>query len=312
MKIFTKSNEIKSFLAEQKNKTIGFVPTMGALHHGHISLTKESQKNCDFTVVSIFVNPTQFAPHEDLDQYPRTVEVDKKLLKANKIDVLFLPTIAEIYPNNIKPEIPPLPDFTKVLEGATRPTHFLGVAQVVKCFFDIIQPTHTFFGQKDYQQCLLIDWLIQKFKLPINLHICPIIREKDGIALSSRNQYLNPDEKKSALILSQTLQKTQKLIEEGETDIKKLENFIQKTIKKFPLNKGDTGSLKTQSKIFFSDKSCMDPRVKHEDDIVQIDYAVIRNKKDLSIQTEINPNSIALLAVKIGKTRLLDNLTLIK
>lgn len=275
MKIFTQTQAIQTYLNQYKTLRIGFVPTMGALHNGHLSLIKIAQKCCDLTIVSIFVNPTQFAPHEDLDKYPRTIEADKKLLEENKVDVLFLPTVEEIYPNKEKPNLPALPKFTKILEGEIRPTHFLGVAQVIKRFFDIIKPNDVFFGQKDYQQCLLIDWLIHQFKLPINLHICPIIREPNGIALSSRNQYLNPNEKKSALILNQTLQKIQKLIKKGETDIKKLENFMQKKIESEPLAK--------------------------------VDYATIRNKNDLTKQKLINQESLILIAVKIGTTRLIDN-----
>ena len=293
MKIYSTSQEIQNWLKSQNSKTIGFVPTMGALHKGHLSLIKASKKKCNRTITSIFVNPTQFGPNEDYANYPRTIEQDCELLKQNGVDAVFIPNIEEIYPNNQKASIPPLPSFIKLLEGASRPTHFLGVAQIVKRFFEIIKPTHTFFGQKDYQQILLIKWLIDTFKLNINLSICPIIREKDGLALSSRNQYLNSKERKKSLILSQTLNKVQSLIKQGEKDIKKLEKFMHAKIEKSDMSLRI--ALPTDKQDF-------------EDDVkINIDYAVIRDCNDLSKQKKINHNSIALLAVRIGKTRLIDN-----
>ncbi len=319
MQTFTTASGIQSYLKAQKNKTIGFVATMGALHAGHLSLVQESKKKCDLTVVSIFVNPTQFAPNEDLDKYPRPIEQDKALLEKEKVDVLFLPSVEEVYPNLEKPPQPvpklreerqevianiemqdslskqlkqsvhnkneqhssaccaklELPEFTKTLEGASRPTHFLGVAEVVKRLFEIIEPTDTFFGQKDFQQTLVIKWLIKSFQFNIKLHVCLIIREKEGLALSSRNQYLNPEEKKAALILKETLGLAQKLVNSGEDNVQTIEQAMQKNIQKEPL--------------------------------ASLDYATIRNQNDLKQQEFTDYNSIALIAAKVGKTRLLDN-----
>ena len=275
MQIFTTIHDIQKHLAKQKNKTIGLVPTMGALHAGHISLVKESKKKCDITVVSVFVNPTQFAPNEDLDKYPCPLEKDKKLLKKENIDALFLPTKEEIYPEEIKSDLPNLPEFTKVLEGVSRPAHFFGVAQVVKRLFEIVEPTDAFFGQKDFQQTLVIKWLIEIYNFNINLHICTIVREKDGLALSSRNRYLNSEGKTAALILKQTLSLTKELVDKGEKNVRVLEKEMQKKIKK--------------------------------ESLANLDYAVIRDKNNLDEQEIVDKNSIALIATKIGKTRLIDN-----
>lgn len=279
MQIFTTVAEIRQFLQKTTN-TIGFVPTMGALHKGHLSLMEASQKKCDITIVSIFVNPTQFAPNEDLTKYPRPFEEDRKLLEDAGVTALFLPNVGEIYPNAKKPKIPPLPHFTKILEGATRPTHFLGVAQVVKRLFEIIQPNEVFFGQKDFQQTLVIQWLIEKFFPQIKMNVCPIIREKDSLALSSRNRYLNAEERKIALILSKTLKLAKSLLEKGEKSVEIIEQEMRQNLVKNPA--------------------------------VKLDYAVIRNKTDLSEQKFANENSIALIACKIGQTRLIDNLILDK
>lgn len=275
MQIFTNITSLQNHLKKHVNKSIGFVPTMGALHKGHLSLIKASQQKCDVTIVSIFVNPTQFAPQEDLEKYPHPIEADQALLEKENVDILFLPNTEEIYPNGEKPEIPPLPEFTKIFEGKSRPTHFLGVAQVVKRLFNIVNPTHTFFGQKDFQQTLLIKWLIEIFEFNIKLEVCPIIRESDGLALSSRNVYLNTAERKTALVLSESLNKVKILIEQGEKDIKKLEQLMKDKIE--------------------SDKR------------INLQYAVILNSNNLNTHKNANHNSIALLAIKIGKTRLIDN-----
>lgn len=274
MQIFTTICDIQAYLQKQNGK-IGFLPTMGALHAGHLSLVKSSQEKCDLTVVSIFVNPTQFAPHEDLEKYPRPIEKDKALLEKEKVDVLFLPKIEEIYPQGTKSNLPPLPDFTQVLEGATRPTHFQGVAQVVKRLFEIVKPTDVFFGQKDFQQTLVIKWLIDSFFPLIKMTVCTIVREKSGLALSSRNQYLNATEKKQALLLKHTLALAKELMKKGE---KKVEQIEQAMLKNF-----------------------------HKKPFADLDYAVIRDQRNLSQQDCMDENSIALIACKIGKTRLIDN-----
>ncbi len=205
-----------------KATKIGFVPTMGALHEGHLSLVRAAQQDCDRVVVSIFVNPTQFAEGEDYNKYPRELERDKSLLVG--VDEIWTPTMEEIYPegtSNVERIVPPS-ELTQVLCGRVRPNHFSGVATVVKRLFEHVQPTDVYFGQKDYQQTRVIDWLIREFFEGMRLHVCPTVREQDGLAMSSRNAYLNSFERDEAAEISQYLQSVNKLFEQGERGVKKL------------------------------------------------------------------------------------------
>ncbi len=223
MQVLKSKNELVSLIDNYKKegKTIGFVPTMGALHNGHLSLVKECKKNSDITVVSIFVNPTQFNDLEDLKRYPRTLDKDTELLKTVDCDLVFAPTVDEIYPE---------PDTRKfdfgylesVMEGARRPGHFNGVGQVVSRLFDIVRPDKAFFGMKDFQQVAIIKNMVKQLNYNIQIIPCPIVREENGLALSSRNTLLGEDYKKNAPHIYATLKKARNLASEmSVSDLKK-------------------------------------------------------------------------------------------
>ncbi|HLU86459.1 MAG TPA: pantoate--beta-alanine ligase [Taishania sp.] len=199
--------EVKEQLDTHKKsgKKIGFVPTMGALHEGHLSLVEHAKTQCDIIVVSIFVNPTQFNNATDLEKYPRTIENDINLLKNNNVDYVFTPSIDEIYPSNYQAPTIDLGILDSVMEGEFRPGHFQGVVQVVKRLFEIVEPNLAFFGQKDFQQVAVIKYMTNYFKLPVEIIPCPIIRNEKGLALSSRNMRLSEEEKEKALVIYNTL-----------------------------------------------------------------------------------------------------------
>jgi pantoate--beta-alanine ligase len=206
MDIFSTRQEIRVFLDHKKTKAkIALVATMGALHEGHLSLIEEAKSNADIVVCSIFVNPTQFNDPKDLEKYPRPIESDIALLQSAKCDVLFLPTVAEIYPEADEKWHIDLGQLDHIWEGEHRPGHFQGVTQVVYKLFDIIQPDIACFGQKDFRQVMVIQRMLDITKLPVELVICPIIRDEDGLALSSRNSRLSPEGKKKALVISRAL-----------------------------------------------------------------------------------------------------------
>jgi len=212
MKVFSKILETTFFLQQQKNigKTIGFVPTMGALHEGHLALMRQAKEENDLLVVSVFVNPIQFNKSSDLEKYPRNLEQDKMLLEKVDCDILFAPTVKEMYPEPIVKEY----DFGKlgeVMEGANRPGHFNGVAIVVKRLFDIVIPNKAYFGEKDFQQLAIIKKLVTMEHLDIKIVSCPIIREKDGLAMSSRNERLSAQEREIAPFIHKTLQQAKKM-----------------------------------------------------------------------------------------------------
>lgn len=279
MEVFTKVSEMREYLGKH-DKTIGFVPTMGFLHAGHLSLMKKARDECDIVVASIFVNPTQFAPDEDLESYPRDFEKDKGLCESLGVDVIFYPSVEEIYPDGVKPDPKTLPegDLTKVLCGKSRPTHFLGVTTVVARLFDIVKPRKAYFGQKDYQQYLVIKAMVKKLGLDIEIIPCPIIREADGLAMSSRNTYLTPDEHSQALVLNQSLAEANKLINSGEKDVEKLKNHITEMISSKPAAK--------------------------------IDYVEILDAETLEEVKTIDRKIIIALAVYFGKARLIDNIVI--
>ncbi len=257
-------------------KTIGFIPTMGFLHEGHLSLVKRSKELCDVTIVSIFVNPTQFSPSEDLALYPRNIEKDNKLLLEQKVDYLFYPDANEIYPENFQTFVA-VNHITKKLEGEFRPTHFKGVTTVVNILFNCVMPHHAFFGQKDAQQAAVIKQMVNDLKMPVNIIVCPIVRETDGLAMSSRNVYLSEDERKDALALYKTLQKAKKMIDEGERKVS----------------------------LIISEMITMIAKVKSS----KLDYIkIVESKSFEMIEELINGNEYYfLIACKIGKTRLIDN-----
>jgi pantoate--beta-alanine ligase len=248
---------------------------MGALHEGHLSLIRQAKKECAVVVVSIFVNPTQFGPTEDFARYPRSPEKDLELLRSLKVDVVFAPSSTEIYPDGFAAFVDPGAVAT-VFEGAKRPGHFRGVATVVLKLFNIVSPDMAFFGQKDFQQVVVIRHLVEDLNLPVRIVVCPTVREADGLAQSSRNVYLNAEDRKAALVLSRSLKRAEELAQAGEGDAEKLLEEMRKTFD-------------------------AEPRV-------QLDYAAIVNPTTLEPVAQVNPGSVALVAARLGTVRLIDNL----
>ena len=226
MKIFKKNIDLLKW--NVKNKNIGFIPTMGALHEGHLSLIRTSKKECEKTIVSIFVNKLQFGPDEDFKKYPRTLEIDLALLKKEKIDVLYIPNPKEMYPQKPSFQINEV-NVSQYLEGATRPDFFSGVLMVVLKLFNLIQPTHVYFGQKDIQQLYIIKKMLSELNFPIKMREGKTIRESNGLALSSRNQYLSKAEKEEASVIYKTLKKSEQLINSGE-EINTIKTYIKKRL----------------------------------------------------------------------------------
>lgn len=238
MIVLTTKSEITQYIQQKRlqNKlTIGFVPTMGALHQGHLSLIQLSKAENDITICSIFVNPTQFNVVSDFEKYPRNFEKDIQLLTQNACDVLFLPTVEEIYPQKAVLTFN-FGTLEQVMEGVHRPNHFNGVGLVVSKLFHIVQPTRAYFGQKDLQQCAIITQLVQDLSFPIEIKRCPIVREENGLAMSSRNQRLNNEQREQASVLFQCLNLAKSIIE----DTKSIEKALEETIiqlKKYPFLK---------------------------------------------------------------------------
>lgn len=199
--------KLKQELAQYKSKNVGFVPTMGALHSGHISLVERSVKENDVCVVSVFVNPTQFNDKADLERYPRTEEADKKLLEAAGCDIVFMPQVEEMYPEE-DTRVFNFGSIETVMEGKYRPGHFNGVAQIVSKLFDAVEPTRSYFGEKDFQQVAIIRDMVKQLNLPVEIIACPIIREESGLARSSRNELLSAEERKKAALISEVLSKS--------------------------------------------------------------------------------------------------------
>jgi pantoate--beta-alanine ligase len=255
--------------------TIGFVPTMGALHEGHLSLVRQSLADNDITVVSIFVNPTQFGPGEDYEKYPRETGADLDKLTALNVEAVFMPPAKEIYRegSSITVNVGPV---GKVLCGISRPGHFNGVAMVVAKLFNIVLPDRSYFGQKDFQQTVIIQKLVRDLNFDINIIVCPTVREHDGIAMSSRNSYLSSEERKAAPALYRALKHGQGLIEKGSvtgTEIRKAVDSIMQS-----------------------------------ESLVQIEYIEIVNTYALDAMEKIQKPAAICLAAKIGSTRLIDNI----
>jgi len=256
---------------KQQFKTVGFVPTMGYLHEGHMSLVKASKNMCDITVVSIFVNPKQFGPKEDYSKYPRNLERDLKLLEEAKIDMVFIPDVDTIYPEGFSTtiNIGPLAD---ILEGAFRPGHFDGVCTVVTKLFNIVRPDKAFFGEKDYQQLKIIQKLVKDLNLDIEIVPIPTKREEDGLAMSSRNAYLNQEERRRASSIYRFLLKAKEAFEKGIKDTDKIIEYAKAVL-----------------------------------DVDVIDYIKIVDKETLEEKTTPSKYDRILIAVRIGSTRLIDN-----
>jgi pantoate--beta-alanine ligase len=257
---------------------IGLVPTMGALHDGHLSLVSAAHAQCDFVVVTIFVNPAQFGPGEDLEQYPRLLENDLAQLAELDVDLVFAPSEKEIYPAGFSSRVEP-PATAQPWEGAHRPHHFSGVVTVVSKLFNIIPADVAFFGQKDYQQAMVIQQLVSDLNFPIEIEICPIVRNQDGLALSSRNQYLEPHQRRQATVLSRCLQWAQQRVSEAERSTHNLTQGIQEQLR--------------------------------EAGIEDIDYVAIVNPATLVTVEHVDEPAMLLLAAHVGNVRLIDNCRLV-
>ena len=258
-------------------KPVGLVPTMGYLHEGHLSLVKYARNENSSVVVSIFVNPTQFGPKEDFEGYPRDTRRDLAMLEKGGTDVVFIPSADDIYPKPYNTWVE-VDTITQRLEGASRPTHFRGVTTVCNKLFNIVQPAKAYFGQKDAQQAIVIRKMVNDLNKNLKVVTCPTLREPDGMAMSSRNTYLNPEERKAAAVLYQSLCLAQQLWTQGEREAEKIRQEMRALIQKQPL--------------------------------ANIDYISIADNETLEELGEIKPPALVSLAVKIGKPRLLDNVLL--
>ena len=260
--------------ARQAGKRVGFVPTMGYLHEGHVTLMREARQECDFVVVSIFVNPTQFGPNEDFERYPRNLERDMQLCESVPVDLIFHPTVAEMYPPNSLTSVQ-VSGITTTLCGASRPGHFEGVATVVTKLFNIVKPDVAYFGQKDAQQVAVIRRMVADLNMDLEIRPVPTVREPDGLAMSSRNVYLSPEERQGALVLSRSLNMARERVVAGERDMAALRQAMQDMIEAEPL--------------------------------ARVDYVSIVDYDTLQPVDELAGKALAALAVKFGKTRLIDN-----
>lgn len=276
MRLITSVSEMKSLARETRSrgKSVGLVPTMGALHKGHMSLVRQAKQQCDVVVVSVFLNPTQFGPGEDLGRYPRDLDQDFQLLSAYNIDTAFAPSVEEMYPEGFQTFVEPGP-LAGVFEGASRPGHFRGVATVVVKLFNIVQPDMAYFGQKDFQQALVVRRLVEDLNLNARLVACPIVRDDDGLAVSSRNAYFKPGERTSALALSRSLRRAEKLVHSGESEASEILEQMRRVLQE-------------------------DPRIK-------IDYIEIVNPVSLEPVSRVTAGTIALVAAFVGRVRLIDN-----
>ncbi len=258
-------------------KTIVLVPTMGYFHEGHLSLMGEGRKRGDVLVVSLFVNPTQFGEGEDYEVYPRDFSRDKSLAEGTGVDILFVPTMEEMYPEGYQTFVE-VERLTESMEGRFRPTHFRGVTTVVAKLFNIVRPHIAIFGEKDFQQLVVIRWMVEDLNMGVEIIGMPILRERDGLAMSSRNQYLTPDQRKAALSLNHSLQKAFQLFRSGERNPRRIIDAVKRVIE-----------------------------VEGE---VTIDYVEIRDARTLEEIEIIEDQAIIALAAKVGKVRLIDNVIL--
>ena len=280
MKILDNPAEAYAEIASVRNSgvKIGLIPTMGALHEGHLTLAKRSKAECDYTVVTIFVNPTQFAPNEDFSRYPRTLESDLAGLRSLEVDAVFTPTQEDLYPKGFSTYVDP-PAEGQPLEGVCRPGHFRGVATIVMKLFQILPATVAYFGQKDYQQLTIIRRMVEDLNVPIRIQGCPTVRETDGLAMSSRNRYLSDEQRQRALCLWRALSKAKELYDAGERRVAEIEATMAKV-----LTNGGAD---------------------------RIEYARIVDARNLdSYETNIDTPSVALIAARVGQTRLIDNMLL--
>lgn len=262
----------------REDKTIGLIPTMGALHEGHLSLVREARRMCDIVVVSVFVNPTQFAPGEDFERYPRDLAQDAAKLTDYNVDYIFAPSSEEIYPKGFATYVN-VEGMSEQLEGAARPGHFRGVATVLAIFFNVMRPDFAFFGQKDAQQTLIVKRLVRDLVFDTEIVVLPTVREESGLALSSRNAYLKEDERRAALVLRRGLARAEELYAEGERSAKRLADAARAEIETEPL--------------------------------VRLQYLSIADAENLEKLDKLDDRSaLVSLAAYVGKTRLIDNVLL--
>jgi pantoate--beta-alanine ligase len=278
LKICTTIHDMRSAsrAARQSGKRIGFVPTMGALHEGHLSLVRVARTSSDAVAASIFVNPTQFGPNEDLAKYPRSFERDCEMLEREGVDFVFAPSVEEMYPAGAVTWVT-VEELSGKLDGGSRPGHFRGVTTVVAKLFHIVDPDKAFFGQKDAAQVAVIRRMVRDLNLPVEIVVCPIVREPDGLAMSSRNAYLDPGQRKQALMLHLSLMRVRKMAEAGERDVAK---------------------LSAAGRATFAEET------------VRLDYFEIVNPDTLDPVSDISDGALVAVAAYVGTTRLIDNVLL--
>ncbi|MGZ4814701.1 MAG: pantoate--beta-alanine ligase [Terriglobales bacterium] len=279
MKIIESPDDMQRYSrsVRREGKRLAFVPTMGALHAGHLSLVKAARGQSDCVAASIFVNPLQFGPNEDFGKYPRTFEHDRQLLEAEKVDVLFAPKVESMYPQGAKTTVE-VADLSDRLDGRSRPGHFKGVTTVVSKLLNIVQPDVAFFGQKDAAQVAIIRRMVRDLNMDVQIAVCPIVREPDGLAMSSRNSYLEPQQRKQALVLNRALMRIQFLADRGERNVQ---------------------SLIAAGK-----------QVVSEEPGVKLDYVEVVDPDTLEPVTDLSKTALVAIAAWVGTTRLIDNLLL--
>ncbi len=279
MKVIETVEQMRAACRELKRggKRLGLVPTMGALHEGHLSLVRAARRQCQAVAVSIFVNPTQFGPNEDFARYPRTFEHDRRLLEAEQVDLIFAPSVEEMYPPGAKTFVH-VEEMSKKLCGKSRPGHFRGVTTVVSKLFNAVEPDLAFFGQKDAAQCAILRRMVRDLDMPVRIVVCPIVREPDGLAMSSRNAYLSPAERKTATVLHRALMRVQSLAEKGERSSEKL--------------------IAAAREVFA------------EEPEVRTDYVEIVDNDSLDPLSDVSRGALVAVAAFVGTTRLIDNIVL--
>ena len=281
MKVLTKISEMREFSREAKKegKTIGFVPTMGYLHEGHLSLARAARQECDLVVMSIYVNPMQFGPGEDLDKYPRDLERDKSLAAKEGVDVVFRPLSGEVYPSGYATDVAVTGTLTETLCGASRPGHFKGVTTIVAKLLNIVEPDRAYFGQKDAQQAAVVKRMVRDLNIPVEVRVMPIVRENDGLAMSSRNSYLSGDQRQQALRLFRSLEKAKEMISAGEVS---------------------SDAIKREMRSILEDGKD-----------VRVDYVETVDADTFMPLEKVKDNTLIAVAAYVGGTRLIDN-TIIK
>jgi pantoate--beta-alanine ligase len=279
MRVFEQITPLRAYLraAREDEKTVGFVPTMGALHDGHLALMKRARSECELVVVSIFVNPTQFGPGEDFQRYPRDIKKDTRIAQQADVDAVFTPSLEEIYPSGSQTLVD-VPELGGLWEGEFRPGHFRGVATVCSKLFHIVRPHRVYFGQKDYQQLKVIERLVTDLHIPVKVVPVATVRDRDGLALSSRNGHLSPEHRQSALALHKGLSGARALFDSGERDAKALREEIVCAVAAEPS--------------------------------IILQYAGIADADTLAPLERVVDGAVALVAAKVGDTRLIDNILL--